>query len=47
MDSILDMLGEPVMETSLLIAKQMIGKNVRVYLIKRQDCEFISCSVGL
>jgi hypothetical protein len=47
MDSILDMLEEPITENSLLIAKQLIGKNVRVYLIKRQDCESISCSAGL
>ena len=33
MDSILDMLEEPIMENSLLIAKQLIGKNVRVYLV--------------
>ena len=29
-----DMLEEPIMENSLLISKQLIGKNVRVYLIK-------------
>jgi hypothetical protein len=33
MDSILDMLEEPIIENSLLIAKQLIGKNVRVYLV--------------
>jgi hypothetical protein len=33
MDSILDVLEEPIMENSLLIAKQLIGKNVRVYLV--------------
>ena len=28
-----DMLEEPIMENNLLIYKQLIGKNVRVYLI--------------
>ena len=45
MDSILDMLEEPIMENSLLIAKQLIGKNVRVYLVMLTVIAFLLLTI--